>query len=808
MSPEQKQRGVEELERLLKLQEIRYRQAQNEIDIVREESAENVKRNMELLDELNFLKSGLERMVEEKTRRLHESNSELMRRDLLLQAAARTGELLLSGLKLEDSMPAALKTLGLAADAEKAFTASGEGLPEDSTSFVERYVWFKDMQEGGVFPGSRENPNLYSGYPGWLELFSKGLGVLAPNKGGLGEGPLPCPPGAKSAMIAPIFVKGSFWGFIGLASDSEAKPWGKAELSILSTVASIVGRLVERRRYEDELKSSAEAAKVLALKAESANMMKSDFLANMSHDIRTPMNGIMGMSDLLLRSELNAEQRDWAETIAYSGQILMSLVDDILDLSKIEAGQMKLESLPFDLKKLLERLLALLMPKAKQKGLILSLSYQDDAPQHFVGDPTRLRQIALNLLGNALKFTDKGEVSITASWRRGGPSGGSILIEVADSGIGIPEDKRAAIFEKFRQADSSTTRKYGGSGLGLSICKSLVEMMGGRIGVRSALGKGSVFSVELPLPLAVETASESEGSEGFDAQGEPKLPSSLKVLLADDNNVNRKVAKALLQRLGCAPDEAVNGEEALNMALAESYDLILMDCQMPILDGYEATRRLRLAERSSGRKASVIAMTANAMAQDREKCLKAGMDDFLAKPVAFSALASMLSKIFGCKQEEERQREASALELEDERQEEQAPDTGSLDVEFLISNVGGCEDILLDIVATLPREFNEKVGLIAKGAKSGDLAQVKANAHSLKGSASVVGANMLSAVAKMIEQEAKHSPGGIDPRNVEVLKAELERFLEFFAKVDWKGELAAWRQGPGSKEPATLEDAP
>ena len=800
MSPEQtpKTRTMEDLEKQLKLEEIRYHQAQNEIEIVREENAENIRRNMELLDELNFLKSGLERMVEEKTRRLHESNGELMRRDVLLQAAARTGALLLSELKLEEAMSSALKILGSAAEADKAFIASGETLgAKTDTCFVERFSWSREGVESGSFPGMEASPNHYSRYPGWLDAFQKGHGLLSPNMADPGAPQTAaCPPGAKAAMVSPVFVRGVYWGFIGLSSYGDERHWGEAELSILSTVASIVGSVVERHHYENELKSSAESARLLALKAESANMMKSDFLANMSHDIRTPMNGIMGMSDLMLRSQLNGEQRDWMETISYSGQILMSLVDDILDLSKIEAGQMRLEILPFDLKLLLERLITVLNSKAEQKGLKLELGYPEQSPIHFMGDPTRIRQIVMNLAGNALKFTDKGSVSIDVSVKALDSISSVVFIKVTDTGIGIPPEKLDAIFEKFRQADSSTTRKYGGSGLGLSICKSLVELMDGRIEVTSKPGEGSVFTLELPLPLAVEGVQTDNWSEEPGLALKTAIRPGIRILLADDNNVNRKVARALLGRLGCKSDEATTGEEALQMAIAKRYDLILMDCQMPVMDGYEATRRLRRAEADCAHRSTVVAMTANAMAQDKENCLKAGMDDFLAKPVSFKGLENMLSKRFGgCPVQKAGEAPLTAPAAKEEippPDDGQSMDKELLDIDFLISNVGGCKEILMEIVSALPCEFNDKVATISKGVEAGDFEMIKRGSHSLKGSASVVGANLLSSIAKQMEQDSKGSPPKIDMGNMEKLKEVLDRFLASFMKTDWSKEVALW----------------
>jgi len=370
--------------------------------------------------------------------------------------------------------------------------------------------------------------------------------------------------------------------------------------------------------------------------AEAASRAKSEFLATMSHEIRTPMNGILGMASLLLASPQDAPQRECALTIRDSCRSLLSLLNDILDLSRIEAGMIELEAAPFSLRAAVEDITRLMGANAAAKGLCLHTSFTGDRHDWFTGDAGRLRQILLNLTGNAVKFTSQGAVRLAVQVEAPSTAGAPYQIHcrVIDTGIGIPPEKLGRVFEKFTQADASTTRRFGGSGLGLSICQSLVDLMGGSLGVTSEPGSGSCFFFQLPLTPAARPAQPDV------LTASPHLPPGLRILLAEDNPTNRRVATRMLERLACAVTAAADGAEACALAASQPFDAVLMDCQMPVMDGYAAARHLR----EQGLAAPIIALTANSMSGDREKCLRAGMDDFLPKPLELEHLAAMLER--------------------------------------------------------------------------------------------------------------------------------------------------------------------
>ncbi|MCC7494134.1 MAG: response regulator [Fimbriimonadaceae bacterium] len=653
----------------------------------------------------------------------------------------------------------------------------------------------------------------------------------------------------------PVFVDGLYRGHLWHYRDITARQ--QAAAALRQALADTAAANEQLRAANVELQRATAVANRLAAEAALANQAKSEFLANMSHEIRTPMNGVMGMVDLLLDTPLTPRQRDFVDTARSSATTLLTLLNDILDLSKIEAGKLTLDPLPLDLLVVTEEVASLLAPLAADKGVELILRYEPRTPRHVLADGGRLRQVLMNLAGNAVKFTGQGHVCLTVRGQTVDATAARVRVEVRDTGIGIPQEQIARLFEKFEQAEAGTTRRFGGTGLGLAIARELVHLMGGEIGATSQVGSGSTFWFELPLataasssttpeplsarrvllydphPLTAGTWRELLASWGVDAEragaaetvvgqlqdarqaGRPydllllgcspadhgshelvaqvqrderlrglpialavpaggtdaeALPSDVTILpkplrraalrelltapasppgaaasavlpagdgldghllLAEDNLVNQKVAALMLGRLGCTVDLAADGEAALELLRRRRYDAVLMDCQMPRLDGFAATRQWR-EEEAAGQHVPIIALTANAMQGDREWCLAVGMDDYLSKPISTEQLAQCLRRWI---------RVAGPPT---------AP-AGPFDLAALHHEFAGFESLLRDIaqifISDAPRLLtNLEVALARRDAAAAQLA-----AHTLKGSASNFRAGAVVDLASSIE---------------------------------------------------------
>ncbi|MEW6594083.1 MAG: ATP-binding protein [Thermodesulfobacteriota bacterium] len=411
------------------------------------------------------------------------------------------------------------------------------------------------------------------------------------------------------------------------------------------------------KRLESEISRQTAELREANARLEEISRLKSDFLANMSHELRTPMNAIIGFTELLAETKLDGEQAEYAHTIRQSALSLLSLINDILDLAKIEAGKLDLEVLPYDLAEVVQNVAAMFRIPAREKGVEVSFCLDKRVPPRVFGDSNRLRQILVNLTGNAMKFTEKGRVDILIHAVQETDQGVLAAFAVRDTGIGIPEARRQAIFEKFTQADGSTTRKYGGTGLGLAICQQLVALMGGEISVESELGKGSTFQFTIPL-IAVREPAKAAVPEKC---GPPKVDAAAlaaaRILLVEDNAVNQKLASIIITRQGFQLGVAADGVEALEQLKNQEFDLVLMDVQMPNMDGHTATRKIREIEADPERRREyvslrqrttplrIIGLTAHARKEDEVACYESGMDGFLTKPIVKDKLIATLNAV-------------------------------------------------------------------------------------------------------------------------------------------------------------------
>ena len=723
----------------------------------------------------------------------------LLQRDKIMGSVRFAAQHFLSTTDWKTVIDEVLSVIGKAAKASRVYVFMNHWGENERLLFSQRYEWVSAGTDRQI-----DNPKLKDlpwdgiGLDRWADLLKQGEMVFwRIHEFSKAEHDLLEPQGIKSLIVAPIWADNTWWGFLGLDECAYEREWTDAEQDSLRAVADMLGAAIAKQQTRDDLLSAKEAS-------EAASRSKSQFLANMSHEIRTPMNGVLGMIDLILNTQLTDKQLHYARTARGSGEALLSLINDVLDLSKIESGKLELETVVFNPHQITKEVKALLADRAQKQALKLTSSVAPDVPELIRGDPGRLRQVLLNLVSNAVKFTEHGEVAIRVFPVTEDKDGARLRFEVQDTGIGISSDAQSAVFEPFIQADGTMTRKYGGTGLGLTISKQLVEMMGGEVGVVSTFGKGSIFwftvavkkadRSDLSVPLSpsqqMDYLAVFRPTVNLEAGFQPDMQRSggtdfrARVLVAEDNPVNQEVVASMLEILDCEVEVVITGTEVLAAWRRRPFDLIFMDCQMPEMDGYKATRAIRQEEAGavSASRTIIIALTAHAMAGDRDRCITAGMDDYLGKPFSLDQLRSTLERWLPKKAAQAAQltdgTDGGQVTMAEENSDADHVDCSAFeDIRFLEKN--GAPEMLSKVIGIYLRDAPKQLENARIALARNDANAMGRQAHSLKSSSATLGAHVLAALCKEMELMGRSGT----TENADELLSRMESEYAIVAKI-------------------------